>query len=136
MHVHFHKAGEAILPPLLANGVTSIREMGGDGEQPLSLSKRVKSGSLLGPRIKNAGPILESPQFIQLIERIGGESMAGKRLGVANASDARRAIETAVKWDADFLKIRTNASRASYLAIAAEAPEQLHCGCVGITTLG
>jgi imidazolonepropionase-like amidohydrolase len=121
MHVHFGKAGEALFPSLLANGVTSVREMGGDGELALMLRERVKSGSLLGPRIKSAGLILESPQFIQLVERITGEAMAGKRIGVANADDAQRAIEAAVKMGADFLKIRTNASRASYLAIAAEA---------------
>src|SRR4030095_13249072 len=50
-----------------------------------------------------------------------GESFAGKRIGVANADDARRAVETCAKLGADFLKIRTSASRAAYLAIAAEA---------------
>jgi imidazolonepropionase-like amidohydrolase len=76
---------------------------------------------LLGPRIKAAGLILESPRFIQIVERITGESFTGKRIGVANADDARRAVEASVKIGADFLKIRTCASRESYLAIAAEA---------------
>lgn len=121
MHAHFGEAGESLLPALLANGVTSVREMGGDGELALRLREQVKSGSLLGPRIKCAGQILESPRFIQLVERLSGESLAGKRVGIANAGDARRAIEAAAQSGADFLKIRTNASRASYLAIAAEA---------------
>lgn len=121
MHAHFGEGGAALFPALIANGVTSVREMGGSGEQALALRERVKSGSLLGPRIKATGLILESPRFIQIVERINGESFTGKRIGVANADDARRAIEANVKLGADFLKIRTSASRDSYLAIAAEA---------------
>lgn len=121
MHVHFGKAGEALFPALIANGVTSVREMGGDGERAVALRERVKAGSLLGPRIRAAGLIFESPRFIQIVERITGESFAGKRIGVATPDDARRAVEASVKMGADFLKIRTSASRASYLAIAAEA---------------
>jgi len=121
MHVHFGKTGEAIFPALIANGVTSVREMGGDGETTIALREKVKRGELLGPRIKTTGLILESPRFIQLLERITGESFAGKRIGVANADDAKRAIEANVKMGADFLKIRTSASRDAYFAIASEA---------------
>jgi imidazolonepropionase-like amidohydrolase len=121
MHVHFGPIGETIFPALIANGVTSVREMGGIGEQAMELRKRVQDGSLLGPRIKAAGLILESPRFIQMLEKVTGESFAGKRIGVANADDARSAVETCARLGADFLKIRTSASRAAYLAIAAEA---------------
>lgn len=121
MHVHFGDAGEVLFPALIANGVTSVRQMGGDGEKALALRDRVKAGSLLGPRIKAAGLILESHRFIQTLERITRESYAGKRIGVANADDARRAVEANIKMGVDFLKIRTSASRETYLAIAAEA---------------
>jgi imidazolonepropionase-like amidohydrolase len=121
MHVHFGKNGEIIFPALIANGVTSVREMGGDGETTIALRERVKRGELLGPRIKTTGLILESPRFIQLLERITGESFAGKRIGVANAEDAKRAVDANVKMGADFLKIRTSASRDAYFAIASEA---------------
>jgi imidazolonepropionase-like amidohydrolase len=121
MHVHFGEAGEVLFPALIANGVTSVRQMGGDGEKALALRDTVKAGSVLGPRIKAAGLILESPRFIQILERVTGESVAGKRVGVANADDARRAVEANLKMSADFVKIRTAASRDAYLAIAAEA---------------
>lgn len=121
MHVHLDAGGAALFPALIANGVTSVREMGGSGELALTLREKVKAGSLLGPRINATGLILESPRFIQIVERINGESFTGKRIGVANADDARLAIEANVKMGADFLKIRTCASRDSYLAIAAEA---------------
>jgi imidazolonepropionase-like amidohydrolase len=121
MHTHLGKTGEVMFPALLSNGVTSVREMGGDGETTIALREKVKRGELLGPRIKATGLILESPRFIQLLERITGESLAGKRIGVANADDAKRAVEANVKMGADFLKIRTHASRDAYLAIASEA---------------
>ena len=121
MHTHLGKAGEVVFPPLIANGVTSVREMGGDGEITIALRERVKRGEILGPRIKATGLILENPRFIQMLERITGDSYAGKRLGVANADDAKRAIEANVKMGADFLKIRTSASRDAYFAIASEA---------------
>lgn len=121
MHVHVGTAGEALFPALIANGITSVREMGGQGEQTLALRDRVKAGSLLGPRIKATGLILESPRFIQIVERITGDSFTGKRIGVAGADEARRAVEANAQMGADFLKIRTCASRETYLAIAAEA---------------
>src|SRR5215510_1821074 len=62
MHVHFGEAGEALFPALIANGVTSVREMGGEGKQSFALRDRVKAGLLIGPRIKAAGMILESPR--------------------------------------------------------------------------
>src|SRR5215471_16240270 len=104
MHVHFGKSGEVIFPALISNGVTSVREMGGDGETTIALRERVKRGELLGPRIRTTGLILESPRFIQLVERITGDSFEGKRIGVATADDAKRAVEANVKMGADFLK--------------------------------
>ena len=121
MHTHLGKPGEVVFPALISNGVTSVREMGGDGEATIALREKVKRGEVLGPRIKATGLILENPRFIQVLERITGESLAGKRIGVANADDAKRAVEANVKMGADFLKIRTHASRDAYFAIASEA---------------
>jgi imidazolonepropionase-like amidohydrolase len=121
MHVHFGENGEEHFPALIANGVTSVRQMGGDGDRAIALRERVTAGSVFGPRIKATGLILESPRFVQIVQKITGESFAGKRIGVANAEDARSAVEANVKMGADFLKIRTCASREVYLAIAAEA---------------
>ncbi len=121
MHVHLAMAKETALPLLIANGVTSVRDMGGEFAVIQAMRAKVTSGALLGPRIKAAGPILESPRFIQVIERLTGVSRARERIGVANAEDAKRTVDSLAKMGVDFLKIRTNASRESYLAIAAEA---------------
>src|SRR5262245_19925289 len=90
MHAHFAGGGAASCPGRIGNGGTSVREMGGSREQALARRECVKSGSLLRPRINASVLMLESPRFIQIVERINGESVAGKRIGVANADDARR----------------------------------------------
>lgn len=122
MHVHLDRVGEGGLPLFIANGVTSVRDMGGgDFAQIRVWRERITRESLLGPRIKASGPILESTRFIQLLERLGGESLAGKRVGVGGAAEALKAVDSIKILGVDFLKIRTNASRDAYLAIAVEA---------------
>ena len=118
MHVHLTMFGETALPLLIAQGVTSVRDMGGDFAQVKLLRERIAAGALLGPRVKAAGPILESARFIA---SIGDKEIAAQRIGVSSASEATQAVASIARLGPDFIKIRTNASRESYLAIAAEA---------------
>jgi imidazolonepropionase-like amidohydrolase len=122
MHVHIDLVGEAGLPLFIANGVTGVRDMGGGDFLTIKRwRERIEAGSLVGPHIKSPGPILESTRFVQMLERITGESMTGRRIGIATADEAAKAVDAVAALGVDFLKIRTNASRESYLAIAAEA---------------
>jgi imidazolonepropionase-like amidohydrolase len=121
MHVHLTMFGETALPLLIAQGVTSVRDMGGDFDQMKLLRERIAAGTLLGPRVKAAGPILESARFIEIMKRGSGEAAAAQRIGVSSATEAAQAVASIARLGADFIKIRTNASRESYLAIAAEA---------------
>jgi imidazolonepropionase-like amidohydrolase len=118
MHVHLTMFGETALPLFIAQGVTSVRDMGGDFAQVKLLRERIMAGTLLGPRIKAAGPILESSKFI---ESIRDKELAAQRIGVTSGAEAVQAVASIARLGPDFIKIRTNASRASYLAIAAEA---------------
>ncbi|HEY6402347.1 MAG TPA: amidohydrolase family protein [Blastocatellia bacterium] len=118
MHVHLTMAGETALPLLIAQGVTSVRDMGGAFALVKSLRDRIAAGALLGPRVKAAGPILESARFIEMIR---DADIAAQRIGVSNKAEAAQAVASIARLGPDFIKIRTNASRDSYLAIAAEA---------------
>src|SRR5262245_32773499 len=121
MHVHLRLLEETALPLFLAQGVTSVRDMGGDFAQVKLLRDRIATGTLLGPRVKAAGPILESAGFIEQMKRRRGEAVAAQRIGVRSAAEAAQAVASITRLGPDFIKIRTNASRESYLAIAAEA---------------
>ena len=43
MHVHLAKAGESTLPLFIANGITSVRDMGGDYVRVLKRRKSTQS---------------------------------------------------------------------------------------------
>jgi imidazolonepropionase-like amidohydrolase len=135
-HVHFMNTGETALPLLLANGITSVREMGGYIDSTRAWQARMRAGTLAGPRIFTPGPILESPRYLQGVRdrsvrdpRIGRRVLP-YRLSVGSADDAARAIDSLVKLRVDFVKIRTTASPEAYYAILREARR------VGLTVAG
>jgi hypothetical protein len=116
MHVHAlsQNEPECFFPLFIANGVTGIRDMGGD--IPLSevaqWKRDVHAGSRLGPEIFAAGPILE-----------GEHPFWPFSIAVRNPAEARQAVTKLVKDGADFLKVYNTLSRDTYLAIAAQAKE-------------
>ncbi len=62
--MHFHlcwdKGNDTLLfPLLLANGITGIREMGGDLRIMRSFKKEVEDGKTTGPEIFGAGPMID-----------------------------------------------------------------------------
>jgi len=126
-HVHFMNTGSTALPLLVAHGVTSVREMGGYIDSTRAWQARMRSGTLVGPRIVTPGPILESPRYLQRVrERSVRDPRIGLRilpyrLGVVDSVDARRAIDSLVKLRVDFVKIRTAASPEALYAILREA---------------
>ena len=54
-HVHLTKLGEGSLSLFLANGVTSVRDMGSDLQEVLRWRREIESGARPGPRIKTPG---------------------------------------------------------------------------------
>lgn len=122
MHAHLAKTGENTLPLFIANGVTSVRDMGGDYELLLRWRKEIAEGKRLGPRIKTSGPILESASNVERMKREGTvEPVDRFRLGVPNAESAESAVARVSAMGADFIKVRTVASLETYRAIAAAA---------------
>jgi hypothetical protein len=116
LHVHLTGAGEPggsrkfILPLLLANGVTSVRDMGGDEEtlRYLSLWNLHDRGAV--PDIEYAGPYLDGdpPSFQPSIV-------------VRNAPEARAAALGLWGSGTSFYKVQSNLNREAYFAIAEEA---------------
>ena len=122
MHVHLAKSGENTLPLFIVNGVTSVRDMGGDAELLLKWRKEVAEGKRLGPGIKTAGPILESASNVERMKREGTvEPVDRFRRGIPNPESAEAVVDSVAKLGVDFLKIRTAASLETFRAIAAAA---------------
>ena len=110
MHVHwFHKE---YLPLFVANGVTGIRLMWG---LPMHHQWRqeVEQGTLLGPRLSIASPIVDGPAPI----------WPGS-IAVKDAAEGRRVVDEMKEQGADFIKVYSRLPRDAYFAIADEAKKQ------------
>lgn len=122
MHVHLAKAGTPALGLFLANGVTSVRDMGGDFAVVQRWRSEIAAGARAGPRIRTAGPILESAQRVHRMKARGTvEPVDRFRAPVADTIDARRLVDSVARLGVDFIKVRTAASRETYHAIASTA---------------
>ena len=115
MHVHLTGAGEPtgsrefIIPLLLANGITTVRDMGGYLESLIPLRQEINEGKRLGPKIFFAGPYLD-----------GNPPSFQPALVVSNAADASAEVHSLVGRGVDFIKVQSVLSRDAYFAIAAE----------------
>ena len=122
MHVHLTKAGENTLPLFIANGITSVRDMGGDYVKLLKWRKEAADGTRLSPRIKTPGALLESADNVARMKREGGvEPVDRFRIGIATPEEARKAVDLMAGLGVDFIKFRTVASPEAYRAIAEES---------------
>jgi imidazolonepropionase-like amidohydrolase len=116
MHVHqifgeWLPENEKIIPLLfVTNGVTGVRDMGGDLEPLKKWRARIAEGKLLGPRMIIAGPMLDGliPQF-------------PSSAPVKDAADGRRIVDELKKDGVDFIKIQSLIPRDGYFAAATEA---------------
>ncbi len=111
MHVHTSWDAHFVRPLMLANGVTSMREMYAYDFPAIQRRRReVEEGKLTGPRILAAGPIVDGPEGPW-----PGAMIAG------NAADARAAVDTIKGKGFDFVKVYSSLDRKAYFAIADEA---------------
>ncbi|MDP1569623.1 MAG: amidohydrolase family protein [Vicinamibacterales bacterium] len=122
MHVHLAKSGVDSLALFVANGVTSVRDMGGDFELVRGWRADVAAGRLVGPRIRTAGPMLESADRVRRMKARGTvEPVDRFRVPVSDPGEAARAVEALAHLGVDFVKVRTVASQETYEAIARAA---------------
>jgi imidazolonepropionase-like amidohydrolase len=120
--MHVHIAGlnadpswskQVLLPLLLANGITGVRDMGGDLDTLLSWQRDAESGVLLAPHIVASGPFL-----------VGSGKKTPEQYPVHNAAEARAAVDDLKKRGANFIKIISMPSRDAFFAVADESKKQ------------
>jgi imidazolonepropionase-like amidohydrolase len=127
MHVHvfFGGAEERLFPLLVANGVTSVRDMNG----PVSLEaihdlrSRVASGETLGPRILAPGPLIDGPGR-------PASALGPNVIDVATPEEARTAVTTLAERGADFIKVYNRTTLELLQAVSEGAGE------VGLKVVG
>ncbi|HEX5718308.1 MAG TPA: amidohydrolase family protein [Thermoanaerobaculia bacterium] len=108
MHVHLWASPERLFPLFLANGVTGVRDMASPPGQIFRLREQAKTG--LGPRIVACGPQVDGP----------GQAPE-HAIPVANAEEARQAVQSLKKMGADCVKPHDRVPRDAYLALVEEA---------------
>lgn len=122
LHVHVTKAGEEALPLLLGNGITSVRDMGGDFDVIRSMARRIAAGQIDGSRIWTPGPMLERPDTF---ERLAGQATRERyrrtRVSIPDTATARRVVDSLASLGVDFVKVREAASHEVYAAIVRAA---------------
>jgi imidazolonepropionase-like amidohydrolase len=124
MHVHvafgdwFPGGRDIILPLLVANGVTGIRDMGGDIPVLFAWRKQIASGELIGPRMVVAGPMLDGylPD--------GKTFRFPSSIPVTTVEDAVAAVDSLKAQQVDFIKVQSLIPHDAYLAAATEAHKQ------------
>ncbi|HEV8366224.1 MAG TPA: amidohydrolase family protein [Gemmatimonadaceae bacterium] len=128
MHTHLSKTRGSALSVLVANGVTSVRDMGGEMDELLRWRDEIRAGERVGPRMLIAGPYLESPTNAQRQRRTPVSEMAEPvertRIPIGSRADAERVIDSIKLRGVNHVKIRTVASLPVYRDIAAVAKER------------
>ena len=117
--MHIHLIAEGDLLALVANGVTTILNMGEIfDEDVLGWRARIRLGNLLGPTIY-AGAFVRGPS------EPGRDDQK-----VANAAEARAYVQEAAGRGYEFMKVRNQVSEESFLALIDEAPRH------GVSVIG
>jgi imidazolonepropionase-like amidohydrolase len=119
MHIHLTGAGEPIgsrefiLPLLMANGITTVRDMGGKVEYLKQLRSEIDSGKRVGPQIFFTGPYLdgEPPSFQPSIV-------------TQTAREATAAVDKLKSDGVDFIKVQSRLQPGPYYAIANESKKE------------
>lgn len=109
MHVHLSMATESALPVLLANGVTGVRDLGGDLGEIDRWRAQIDAGTRAGPRIVRAGPMLN------------GESFNEFQLPTEGPAQSQGIVRALDQVGVDFIKVHRRVPRDDYFAIVEQA---------------
>jgi imidazolonepropionase-like amidohydrolase len=119
MHVHTNFGDwlpggkDLILPLFVANGITGVRDMGGDLHFLKEWRDQIDSGTIVGPRMVISGPMIDGapPHFPASVP-------------VTTAAEGRKAVDDLKLGGADFIKVQSYIPRDAYFAVADESKKQ------------
>src|SRR5712691_8125102 len=120
MHVHsafgdwFPGGRDIILPLFIANGVTGMRDMGGDAAVLFEWRKEITDGKIVGPRMVISGPMLDG--YLP-----NGKLRFPSSVAITTPGSAIAAVDLLKTQGVDFIKVQSVISHDAYVAAAAEA---------------
>jgi hypothetical protein len=123
MHVHaafgdwFPGGRQIILPLFIANGVTGVRDMGGDIPVLMQWREQITTNQIIGPRMVISGPMLDG--YLP-----DGKLRFPSSVPVTTTESAVAAVDSLKNQGVDFIKVQSVISHDAYLAAASEAHKQ------------
>jgi imidazolonepropionase-like amidohydrolase len=109
MVTHLSWTRASALPALVANGVTAVRDEGGDLGELAGWADGVRTGRLVGPTIFQAGPMLN------------GRSFNRYQYALGSPEQARAAVRLLKFEGVDGLEVERRVPRDAYIALMQEA---------------
>src|SRR6476661_292450 len=113
MHGHLTDATESAFPLLIMNGVTGVRDMGGELDQIDRWRTEINRGERIGPHIVRAGPFVDGPN-----------EGAPHHLTVRTPEEARRLVHELKAKGVDFIKVHNALPRDVFFALMEEARKE------------
>jgi len=110
MHGHLTDATKDAFPMLLMNGVTGVRDLGGDLGLIDRWRSEIENGTRAGPRVVRAGPFVDGPK----------EGVTN-RLTVTTPDGARQAVQELKASGVDFIKVHNALPREAFFGLMDEA---------------
>jgi hypothetical protein len=103
---------DRLLPLFVVNGVTGIRDMGGDIELVKRWRDKYEMGQLMAPKIFAGGPLLDGPN-----------PMWDGSVGIDGPDKVQAVVDSLIKQGVDFLKVYSLLPRETYLELSNYANE-------------
>jgi imidazolonepropionase-like amidohydrolase len=113
MHGHLTDATADAFPLLIMNGVTGVRDMGGDLAQLDRWRSEINNGTRIGPHIIRAGPFVDGPK-----------AGVTNRLTVRTPEEARQAVRDLKAKGVDFIKVHNALPPDAFFALVDEARKE------------
>ena len=110
MHVHLKQYGAPGLGFYIANGITGVRDMGGNLELIKTWKTQSDEGQLLAPKIYFTGPIID-----------GHADSDEDIIGAETEQEGRARVRELRQGGVDFIKVYSTLKREVYFAILDEA---------------
>ncbi|MCO6487374.1 MAG: hypothetical protein J5I98_03100 [Phaeodactylibacter sp.] len=103
---------DLLMPLFVIYGVTGTRDMAGSLEVVNDWRRRIKAGTLVGPEIIAAGPLLDGPN-----------AMWDGSVSIADTSRVKPVVDSLIEAGIDFLKVYSGLPREVFFALMEYANE-------------